>query len=628
MANNIVDYIASLRTKHPDRANWLMDMSDVGTNTFGFIKVRKCVEVIAGSHLTYDFKSAYSSNPTISPVLSRGKVSVCAIWVPLSLYIPAFRDGVSVKAGEEDYSFPTINFNYNSIVAEFNYQWNSGPGHTPTLFARNGVNMPYIPANSIFTELRMWRPYFQPAAFALAGTDTFPEAKNAIPLLGYYDFFRHYVLNRQSDIFPIRTQGYSVVSTGVGQKQIQEPVDFYQSIDNLDNLFTGVRRMGLAYPRRGAGFDISNDLTRFLGGTGTFAPLKKLYADFDSSVPDPLTLVAFNDDHYGEVRQTYLGDYYVGYLSNENVEYERTTARVNVGSDGTFTMEELFLSQRIQSYIRKTVFKNSDYSEFIDAHYGVTPPTMLSKPLILGKVSSWITFNDVISTATTSSDTDVDSNSMLGSRSSLGFGRMLTGKLRAKDERHFVNFTAKEPGYFMVLEWIIPEVNYFQGFDPLYDKRSLNDLYFPEFDRSGYQDKQFKYLNEQIQDPDRPLTALPPVFRFDRYNFAYAQEPAFWEYMSTYNTMSGQMVDPSVYRHWVFHREVDPDVNFENFASADLPTEREFVSDPILTSTDIYVKPEDYQHIFANEQGLDNFQTFYKHDLKLYQPLSHRFLSF
>lgn len=660
MANNLVEYLAQLKAKDPKRANWLFDCSNIGTNTFGFIKPKLVKEVIAGSHVTYDFKSAYSSNPTISPVLSRAKVSVCAIWVPISLYVPALRDGVQVKAGKDDYSFPTINFNYSSLRSDYlsrlssakdDYADQSSTSNRERLYeAIYAKYLPYIPSNSIFSELRMWRPGFNPTSFAVNSNpdDGYPEAKNAIPLLGYYDFYRSYIMNSQVEVTPLRIRGYNVQrsfhsSTG---SITQEPTDTYIDRNRFDELFQTVRTSGSLYPNNGTSFDVTRSLTDFLRGSSIvngFAPERQIYIDYvPDEVPGDVSSVEtgrpilFNDDHYGELRATYFADYNTAFLSNENVEYERSTARVQADDEGIITMEQIYHAQKVQNFIRRTVFKNSDYAEFIDSQYGITPPTNLTKPLFLGKVSTWLSFNDVVSQAQTSDDTDVDSNTALGSRSSLGFGRMVTGKLRSKEDRHFVSFTAKEPGYFMVLEWIVPEVSYFQGFDPLYDKRSLGSLFFPAFDKDGYQDKQLKYLNEQVVDPLYGTSGMPGFFNFKDYNVAVAQEPAWWEYMTTHNLMSGQMVNEGVYRHWVFHREYDSRfvgdrplrLNNDNISDF-LPTEpAQWYSSPIRDFTDIYVNPEDFTHIFANEQGLDNFQTFYKHDIKVYQPLSHRFLSF
>lgn len=617
MANNMVEYLAQLKAKDPKRANWIMDCPDVGTNDFGFYKVRLCKEIIAGTNVRYDFKSAYSTNPTICPVLSRAKVQVIAIWAPIRLYVPAFRDAVTVKAGKTDYAFPNLNFRYTQVESLLDQL-------TPEQQI-TGASLPYIPANSIFTELRMWAPYFEPAAFIPRdGMSSIPEAKNAIPLLAYYDFYRNYVINSQNDTkIPLRIKGYSKrkwVSPTSGRVYFitQSPEDIYKTRADFDTLFKSIRAQGSQYPTDERLFDIFSPFDAFLG-----FPLKKVTSisdDPDVEIPSKDDYVAFNDDHYGELRATYLSDYYTAYLSNENVEYERSTARVQVDDEGFINMEQIYSAEKVQNFIRRTIFRNSDYAEFIDAEYGVKPSTELTKPMFLGSMSTWLTFNDVIAQAQTSnSESDISSNTDLGSRASLGFGRMITGKLRNKDERHFVNFTAKEPGYFMVLECIIPEVAYWQGFDPMYDKRSLNSLYYPEFDKDGYQDKQVKYAVECLT---RNFNRAPDRVDFETFNAAYAQEPAWWEYMADYGRLSGQMVQEGVYRHWTFHR---------TFASLYRNQGGQQVIDMsslVANLRNTYVEPERFNEIFANINGLDNFQTYYKHDLHLYQPLSHRFTSF
>lgn len=628
MANNLVEYLASLHKNDPKRANWIQDCSNVGTNDWGFGKVKLVKEIIAGSKVRYDFKSAYSTNPTISPVLSRAKVSVTAWWIPIRLYVPALRDGIQVKAGKTDYAFPIISFDYDNI-------WNK----YSELSSKDkpfGKGLPYVPANSIFSELGMWKPYFQPIGFATLPTESVvipkPEPKNVIPLLGYYDIFRNFIMNSQSPSAPIRVKGYSKVNSdpdnlnGSGNSYVtQVPVDRYMTREQFDMLFQNVRSRGSEY-QIGDGFDVSDHFVDFFGNRDFFVPLKSgaNLINSDGSV-DSSKFIAFNDNHYGEWRQTYFADFYTAFLSNENVEYERSTARVQADDGGVITMEQIYSAQKVQSYIRGTIFKNSDYAEFVDVQYGVTPSTSLTKPMFMGSVSSWLSFNDVIAQAQSGSNSDIESNNDLGSRASLGFGRMVTGSLRGKKDRPFVEFTAKEPGYFMVIETIVPEITYWQGFDPIYDKRSLESLYFPAFDRDGYQDKQLKYLIEQIGD----LNSLPVGMPFNEFNVAFAQEPAWWEYMTTFNRASGQMVDNGVYRHWFFERPLNITTNITTAPANYPPGYQRFANgQPHSSVLDIYVQPESFNQIFANINGLDNIQTYYRHELKLYQPLSHRFLSF
>ncbi len=627
MANNILNYLLGLKTKDPNRANWPLDYDLVGSNDFGFWKVRHVDEVIAGTNYKLNFRAAFSTNPTISPVLSRAKVQVVAIWVPTSLYVPALRDGVEVKPGKTDYSFPAINFDY-PILNQFY------ASQTPnTLLDNYGSGMPYIPEGSIFSELGMWRPNFQPIGFLnrAAQPQYFPEPKNAIPYLGYLDFIRNYVLNTQDDAIPMRVRTFTPESELYPS---YPSVYGYASHQNFDELFREVRLRGGNYLQGDFDgyvhpFDITDSLKAFFRnlvvGSNDYSE-RFIYGPFPSK--NVLAIEGggyafFSDNHFGEFTGTFRGDSYTAFLSNENVEYERSIARVTVQDDGgsqVITMEQIYAAQRVQNFIRRSVFKNSDYAEYIEDQYGVRPPTNLTKPLFLGSVSTWLSWNDVVSQSQTGDDDDIESKQSLGSRASLGFGRMVTGKYAGNGNRNFVSFTAREPGYVIVLENITPEVAYYEGFNPIYDKRSLGSLFYPAFEKDGYQDKQFKYLVEQVF-PDSDEKYSPIHFDdFNSYNVAYAQELAWQEYMVRHNKVTGQMTQRGVYRPWTFIRNM--------FISDSVTSSRYDHEEYVRRTTSTYVLPEDFNYIFANNQGLDNFQCYYSFDINAYQPISHRFQSF
>lgn len=646
MSNNILERLAQMSTPDIKRANWNEDFTNTGTNDFGFMKVKFCQEIIANSRVTLDFKSAYSTNPTISPILSKARVRVTAIWVPISLYVPAARDNVEFKPGETDYAFPTINFSYSDIrqdylrdkdvaksmnqVTELNlldvagYLWGHG--------------YEYIPHGSIYSELGMWKPNFQPLGFANMDDtpENYPGAKNAIPLLGYYDFYRTYVLNSQDNKVPLRSVAWAPGvsyeysyggSTLVADVPAQAAMDRILERSDFDNFFKRVRKLGAEYPMGDGSFDITPALRQF---SGAFP--KKNVRNRDILLDNHMNLldaaavepVAVQANHFGELRDTYSGDQFTAFLSNENVEYERSTARVKAKVDENneveFTMETIYSAQKVQNYVRRSVFKNNGYSDFIEAQYDITPPTNLSHPLFLGSVTTDLYWNDVVSQTQSGDDNDIESNTSLGSRAGLGYGRMVTGSYRGKNERPFISFTAKEPGYLMLIESIVPDVSYFQTYNPQYDKLTIESLYFPSFDKDGYQDKQFKHLCEQPEFTN--FARMPYSITYDELNVAYAQEPAYFEHMAKHDVMSGQMVEAGVYRHWVFSRQGYTNSQFDDVNSS--LTFPRFVQK--MTTT--YVTPEPYNKIFANENGLDNFQTFYSFDFKLYQPLSHRFLSF
>lgn len=670
MAHDIAAQLIDAQYNKIKRSNFDWDNKVQTSADFGFIKPIFTTEVLANTGFTFDMRSAISTNPTVTPVLSRAKVQYTAWWIPARLYVPALRDGVKVKAGETDYAFPTINFPYD----QYQTYWSqiSIPSHDSPSYTdmRLGRGFPYIPGNSIFTSLGMWSPNFDPYTFVSKGGSAsfgvFPEPKNAIPLLGYYDIFRNYFMNSQEDSAPIRlfsSYAYTTMDPPSGSSDNVytannhlSPVDIYVDRDSFDYFFKMVRQTGSQYPEQlqstlpsfYGSFDISRNLANlyqtlyvneydknYAFDIVSFAPFRtylpsspngNIGAD-EYAVPIPIR-------HFGECRTTYLNDYFTAFLSNENVEYERSTARVQLGDDNTITMEQIYSAQRVQNFIRRSVFRNSDFAEYIDVQYGVKPRTDITKPMFLGSISSWLTWNDVISTTQSgeaSPDTSIDSNINLGSRASLGFGMTVTGRYRPKKERPFVRFETKEPGYFMVLQTIVPEVSYYRGFDPMYSKRSLGSLYYPSFDKDGYQDAQFQYL---VECPARDVPAVPPgsgqntypnyltSTNFLNWNVAYAQQPAWFEYMAKYDRLDGDFADPTIYMNWTFHRG---DYRFNGVEDdEDDSTLPDFIN---YYSTS-YVQPELFNYIFANAQNVDNFQCFFNFDVNVYQPMSHRILSF
>lgn len=662
MSNNILERLAQMSTPDIKRANWNLDYDVAGTNDFGFLKVKMCELINANSKVKLDFKSAYCTNPTISPVFSKAKVRVSAFWIPISLYVPALRDGSVVKAGQTDYTFPAVNLPYSSdaqlvkgsLSSSTALSWDSTPMQAigneahlkAVLTSRFGQYTHYVPMGSLLSELGMWKPDYRAVGFTLDDLNIeYPPAKCAIPLLGYFDIYRTYIANSQEEYIPLRVQSFKPAfdyeytvpdavepdvdgwSTRIGHVSAQPAKDVYITREKIELLLRDVRSAFMQNLYDSGLINVS--FNRHFGASlfPTLTPINfELYLNQDSleTVKSFMTRnppITISENHYYELRDTYMGDRFTAYLSNENVEYERSTARVQTDENGYITMEQVYAAQRVQNYIRRSVFKNNGYADFVEAEAGITPPTTLTHPMFLGSVSTDLFWNDVVSQTQTLGSNDIESNTNLGSRASIGFGRMLTGSYRGKDDRPFVSFTAKEPGYLMLIESIVPDISYFMQYNPDFDKITLESLYWPAFDKDGYQDKQFSHVVQQF---DEDLGVMPLRIDFDSYNVAYAKEPAYSEHMMRANRMTGQIVEAGVYRHWVFSRQGYADELREAYDNNQSPSFENLVR----KATTTYVDPEPYNKIFANENGLDNFQTYYSFDFKVYQPLSHRFLSF
>lgn len=640
MATNLVKQYMDWQNPNHPKANWAKDFRNITSADIGYGIPIFLDEIIGNTNVSLDIKCAMFTNPTKAPLYSRFKMQVTGWWAPISTYVPALRDSVKVDA-TTDYSFPVINFDYPSIRSahEVNVRMLSQNSYTNiTLAALSyGAGFPYVPTASIWSYLRMWPSGFSPLRFIGGANPTyFPQAKNAIPLLMYYDILRNYIINNQDQTTYIRQRGYKPVPSGLtnfGGGSSTEPIDSSVSRDSLDSFFANVRRKLMDYQQDDP-VDVSNEFITYLG---IFPPNKIVHGDNSKSNAEFVNSIVFYDDyHCGLWRDTYLNDFYTAYISDTNVEYERNTAKITIDPaeslDGTleFTMEELRIGTMLQNFVRSHIFDNGDFADYVDVEYGCKPPRMLSKPMFLGAISNYLTFSDVIATAQTGDSGDILSNDSVGSRAAVGQGHMFTGRYKGKNkygkyDRSFIKFHASEPGYLMLILTIKPEVAYFEGYDALFDKHSIFDLYRPSFAEIGYQDKCQRHAN--LLPSSGPVltigfnggTGLPTgvggVVDYASWDVAYAYEPYGFEYMGKPSIITGQMSEVGTYRHWTNGR------SFNNWDDRyRQPNEDRRYSTTIV--------PEEYHYIFANTQNLDNFQFFFDFDYNCYQPVPHKILSF
>lgn len=671
MAKNLMARFLNWQDANPKKSNYAKDFRNVLTADVGYGTPIFCDEVLANTNVSLDMKCAMFTNATVSPLYSRIKMQVTAWWCPMSTYVPALRDSVKTDA-TTDYSFPTVNFDWTSLRTHYMSDVSAfgdselipvGTKQYQSSFATvvYGDNMPYVPTSSIFTYLRMWPANFSPLQF-LAGT-TFPEGRNAIPLLMYYDIFRNYIINNQENNSYLRMRAkydkpdsYVLTNRSLAYPA-GAPVDRVITREQLDTLYKRVRTLGMNYTQ-----DEPWDITLSLGALfgGNLFPTKNVFFPVgpngvnvaDLSLGDMYENYYFQPDyHYGLWRDTYINDPYVAFISDENVDYERDVAKVVVSADETasgnemiFTMEQLRVSSMIQNFVRSHIFRNNSFDEYVDVEYGCRPQRNLDKPMFLGALSSYLVFNDVMSTAQTGDSMDVMDKQQLGSRAAVGEGHMFSGKYRGKDrkgryDRPFVKFHAPEPGYLMLILTIKPEVNYFEGYDQMYDKHTIFDLYRPSMRGIGYQDKCYRHINTipQLEVDATGARVLYTTYvsrdggtflnlstprDWSAFDVAYAHEPFGFEYMSKPSVINGQMAEIGTYLHWTNARSLnnvfDTPVFRSNFPSDDRGVD-------LLNTT---ILPEMYHYIFANTNNLDNFQFFYDFDYNVYQPVARQILSF
>lgn len=600
MATNPIMNLLNVEWPEKNLSNWNVDYDLATTMDVGYNVPILTDKIMAHTHVRLNLGAATFTNPTIAPLYAKYKQQITAWWAPTALYVPKMRDGDKWDA-DTDVKYPFVCPDWTDITLSGADTY-TGNGHE------------YIPTASLGHYLGLYPARFTTATWDTTG-DVVPD-RDGIPLLMYYDIFRNFIANQQEEMFPIRTRAFlPAFVNNAGQTTVaRNAVDSYISRSLIDEAITNCRNIN----RRQLEQSVNSIFADLFGFDPLFARRSVFFLGDDvtneSQITDPANFIFAEDYNYGLTRSPYAADYFSSFVSNENVELERTKARVKVEND-FFTMEQWKIASRMQNFIRKTIFSNSDFSEFIDVHFGVKPPRNLDKPMFLGARVEDIYFNDVISTAQTisqdSPDNTIDGNQNLGSRAA--FGR---AKLQASND-WFVEFTSREPGYLMLICTLIPEVSYFEGLDPMFSTLQFSEEYFPEFDAIGWQDKRKSTFNVvPRQDPTGAIVINGPLVKFDEWDTALAQEPAWFEYMAKYNRLSGQMTDP-MYRHWTLARSFN-----HGYQAGDNVALNQ------LRAYNVYIQPEMFNGIFAVTQNVHNFQMYVAFDYKKRQPLSKQFLSF
>ena len=557
-----------------NRSNFNWSYKNRLSADFGYLIPVGLWDVPADSNFTLDVVSSVSTNPTLAPILGKVKYRMEAYFVEKAAYVSQLRNNDRLPV-DRDVPFPVIGISID-------------PDN-------------FVPRCSLLEYLQMY-----PAGAHEKHFNRHP-AKNAIPLLMYYDIYRNYYVNPQDDEIPVRVSGYVPgISAEFPGNAIE---DIYIRRVQLDDLF---------------------DTIRNVPHTGLFSHIKNAF--LDNGIPLPFGSYDFQSDgndtnvvpekthqaykHRGLMRRTLNNDFFTSFISNANVELMKSRANVAVTSlagQGIINVEQISLANRNWRIATRSLLWGTDWKDYNKVHYGVNLMIPYGKPQFLGALSSDLTFNDVISQAQTGAqDSSVNANVNLGSRAAIGFGGL------KNYDGHFVEFTTKDEGYVMVVASLVPEVDYYQGSDPMYSKINLRHSWMYELNSVGMQDFELQWASYLPSATD--TTRLP----FENFNIAPFKVPIWFEFMARYNQLHGEFTSDNLMRYWVFAR---PFQSLETLFPGVFNEEDEHPS-PYMHNFSTYCLPEMFNYIFANNLGSDNFQLQIRWDAKCNNMLDKQVISY
>ena len=512
----------------------------------------------------------FKTYPLLAPLMGRFQVRVDFFYAPMSLYVKALRNDPA-QFDPSDILFPRLDFNVPQVSA-------GGPAPADFSYSslRNLLGM--IPGGE--------------APYVTAPTESFVINMNGIPFLAYYDIFYNYYANTQEPLFFAGTSTTSEASMPATPLWIQQ---YLSSIP---------AEIDFALSNPGISIAASRPLAPFVDPNS--------FPDKDSLWAYPVNFASSKAIFGGLVRRTYKPDVNTAWLSKTNYDTIVTGARVNIGSDDAFTINELRYANKLMKYNERGLVSGGRYSDWIKAEYGFNIQKWLDVPEYIGSTSCYLNFEDVVQTGGGESRYDAGSTdtrvNALGQLAGRGRGFM-------NGANHV--FTTPENGYIMGIASIIPIPDYTQGSHIMYRKLNFGDLYTPSLDRIGFQ---ARLESELCLNPQRDAAGIggiepwtPTSNPFTRSPF---YQPAWTEYMTRVNEAHGDFANPDKLRYWILAR---------SFMKPTYPN-NETSAARVFDYTS-YIDPVEYNDCFADTSvTAENFQMQFAFDVKSHRAISKRLM--
>jgi len=145
---------------------------------------------------------------------------------------------------------------------------------------------------------------------------------------------------------------------------------------------------------------------------------------------------------------------------------------VDLGSASTFDVADLRLAFQIQKWMERNARAGARYTEFLTAHFGVSPrDDRLQRPEYIGGSKNPVVVSEVLQTSMTP-DATVEDGTPQGN---------LAGHGLTAGRNFIAKYNASEFGLIIGIMSIMPRPAYQQGIDRQWIKTTKYDYYFPEF---------------------------------------------------------------------------------------------------------------------------------------------------
>lgn len=388
--------------------------------------------------------------------------------------------------------------------------------------------------------------------------------------------FKNYTIN-----MGLNSITYTEITDGLLSKRVAQPVTDWRELKNQRGYIQEIVPKVTFFPLENID-KMREDVLRwfsdapFIISKGTNLPPYNLPLESEISAEE-IYRASCQYSQEGLPLKTYQSDLFNNWISTEWIDGDNGVAAVTAidTSSGSFTIDELNLSQKIYNMLNRIMLSGGSYDDWLDAVYTHERNKASENPMYVGGLSKELIFQEVLSFASTAEQP-------LGTLA----GR---GRMSNKHKGGKVIVKVSEPSVIMGLVSLTPRIDYSQGNEWHANLKSINDLHKPALDEIGYQDlisDQMAFWETTI---DNTLTSGEPVFR------SVGKQPAWINYMTEVNRCYSNFAVDTNQMFMTLNRRYEPDLVEDVIKIKDLTT---------------YIDPVKFNYIFADTQrDAQNFWT-------------------
>lgn len=299
------------------------------------------------------------------------------------------------------------------------------------------------------------------------------------------------------------------------------------------------------------------------------------------------------------------------------------------GSTGySIAVPELRLKTKIQNWLDRLFVSGGRWGDVMRTLWGTDSSPYVNKPDFLGVWQSSINPSNVVATANGTAD---------GESANIGQMAARVDRWSNYGNKQGIDYYAKEPGTFMLITMLVPEVAYCQGAHPDLMSISFADDYNPELAGIGFTQVPRWRFSMMPQDfvkyPGAAVSAVSPWFdngtptaAIDPNTYSVGEEVA-WSWLRTdYPRLHGEFAQNGYYQYWVMPRRftdyyLDSDAQSGGVDVGGIYTDYSYYG--------TYVNPLAWQYLFVGQTLADpNFFYYSTYDLRVTSSLPANYMPY